>query len=295
MMDWEDLRYFSSLVRYRSLAAAARSLGVEHATVARRVASLERTLGLKLVDRRGRRLVVTADGERIAAVAERMESDAMAIRRLADGATMDISGEVTISAPPAFAASFLAEPLVALQREHPGIRVRLVNDARIASLDHREADVALRLSRPDEGDYTISRIGEVSFRLYASSRYLAATSHNEWQFVSYEAPLGDAPQNIHLKGIAGDRPVAFSSASIEMQRSLAAAGAGLALLPDFAVSPADGLVEVVYPRTPLRRDVWLVVHTDMRTAHAVRMVTDCLRDWFLRSCDEGSAHPRDRA
>ncbi|HEX4325915.1 MAG TPA: LysR family transcriptional regulator, partial [Burkholderiales bacterium] len=78
MNDWEDLRHFAALARDKSLSAAARRLGVDHATVARRVAALEESLKLKLVDRRPRAYVLTADGERIAALAARMEQEAYA-------------------------------------------------------------------------------------------------------------------------------------------------------------------------------------------------------------------------
>jgi DNA-binding transcriptional LysR family regulator len=129
-MDWEDLRHFAAFAASGSLSAAARRLGVEHATVARRIAALEMRLDLKLIDRRGRRLALTADGRRIAAVTDRMETDINAIDRIASGARSDLSGEVTISAPSAYAAAILATPLARLRKRHPDLRVRLLGEAR---------------------------------------------------------------------------------------------------------------------------------------------------------------------
>ena len=54
MFDWEDLRYFVVFAREKSLSSAARHLKVDHATIARRIATLESSLNLKLVDRRPR-------------------------------------------------------------------------------------------------------------------------------------------------------------------------------------------------------------------------------------------------
>lgn len=107
MADWENLRYFAALAQAGTLSGAARQLHVEHATIARRIAALETELNLKLVDRRGRRLSLTVDGERIAALVEHMEKDAQAIDRAAESARSELTGDVTISAPPALAAAML--------------------------------------------------------------------------------------------------------------------------------------------------------------------------------------------
>lgn len=93
------------------LSGAARALGVEHAT-SRQVAHLEREIGAKLIDRRGRQILLTAEGVRVAAIAERMSADAMTIGRGGIGADQTHVGEVRIGAPPAYAGAVLAPPLV---------------------------------------------------------------------------------------------------------------------------------------------------------------------------------------
>ena len=100
MFDWEDLRYFATFAREKSLSAAARHLKVDHATVARRIASLESALNLKLVDRRPRSYDLTANGERIAALGSKMEDEAFAVGRAAMAGQMGLTGEVSVSAPP---------------------------------------------------------------------------------------------------------------------------------------------------------------------------------------------------
>lgn len=110
-------------------------LAVEHATVARRIASLEDSLGVALVDRRGRRWTLTAEGERIAAIADKMEAEARAVQRAADGARSELSGTVTVSAPPALAAQRLTAPLVELQNRHPHLIIRIIGESRTSSLD----------------------------------------------------------------------------------------------------------------------------------------------------------------
>src|SRR5690242_11007596 len=130
MSDWEDIRHFVTLAREGTLSAAARTLGVDHATVARRVAALETSTGLKLVDRRPRTTTLTEDGKRIAAVAAPMEEAAFALGRTAQAAKGGVGGDVTISAPPNFASSVIAPQLVRLRRQHPDLRIKLIGEKR---------------------------------------------------------------------------------------------------------------------------------------------------------------------
>src|SRR5690348_1730449 len=103
MLDWNDLHHFVTLAREGTLSAAARTLGVDHATVARRVAALEAAMALKLVDRRARSYALTDDGKRIADIAAPMEDIAFAVERATQASQPGVSGEVSVSAPPSLA------------------------------------------------------------------------------------------------------------------------------------------------------------------------------------------------
>lgn len=277
MLDWENLRHLAALAKGGSLSAAARLLDVEHATVARRIAALETALSVRVVDRRGRKLLLTAEGARLASIAERMEREAMAAERLALS-SRDISGTVTLSAPPAYAAAALVVPLTRLQAEHPELTIEVIGEVRQASLERREADLAVRLDRPREGDLSIVRLGTVPFHLYASPGYVAATAAANWTFIGYgDELMRDSPQSRHLQILKGGRPVRFLANTAEMQVAAARAGAGVAILPDFMAGADTGLVVVGEEMAPLKREIWLVVHTDVRTAPAVRAVVDALK------------------
>lgn len=279
-MNWDDLRHFSALASAGSLSAAARLLGVEHATVARRIASLEEQLAIPLVDRRGRRWTLTPDGERIAAIADRMDSEARAVQRTADGARHELSGTVTISAPPALAVEILTAPLVELQRRHPRLTIRIIGEARTVSLDRGEAHIAIRLSRPEDGELTIAKLGTIDFRLYASPEYLAVTNEENWRFIGYDTPLTGALQQTAIEAFAGGRSFSFHASSLEIQQAAARAGAGIAALPDFMGMSDEGLVPVP-PNAPLiHRDIWLAVHLDLRRSAPVRAVSQRLREVF---------------
>ena len=285
-MNWDDLRHFSALASAGSLSAAARMLAVEHATVARRILSLEEYLGISLVDRRGRRWTLTAEGERIAAIADKMDAEARAIQRAADGARSELSGTVTISAPPALAVQTLTAALVDLQERHPRLTIRIIGESRTASLDRGEADIAIRLSRPEEGDLTITKLGEMDFRLYASPSYLAITAEENWRFIGYDGPLVRAPQQTAIEEFAKGRSFSFYASSLEIQQAAARAGAGIAALPDF-MGTSDAKLVPVFPNVRLiSRDIWLVVHSDLKRAAPVRAISLRLREVFAQTLNK---------
>lgn len=291
MLNWENLRYLGALAKGGSFSAAARMLGVEHATISRRVAALESELGIHVVDRRGRKLFLTTEGVRLARIAERMEHEAMAAERLAASSHREISGKITLSAPPAYSAAVLVTPLARLQAEYPQLTLEVIAESRKASLDRREADIAIRLDRPEQDDLSIVRLGTVTFAAYASPGYLSATDPNDWSFIGYaDEVMRETPLAQYLLTLAAGRPVRFLANTLELHRCAARAGVGIALLPDFLVDADPTLAIADEDTAPLCRDIWLVVHVDVRDAPAVRAVIDALKEAFglprLKSGDQ---------
>jgi DNA-binding transcriptional LysR family regulator len=280
MFDWEDLRYFVAFSQEQSLAKAARQLKVDHATVARRIASLEESLELKLVDRRPRAYVLTVDGERIAERGRRMQSESFAVERMSIAGQEVVSGEVVISAPPSTAGCVIAPNLGKLRVQHPAVRVRLIADVRNASLIRREADIAVRLSRPTEADIVARKIAVISFALYASPDYLASHVPADYEFIGYDDSMDGTVQQIWLDAQADSRPVVFRSNSLDVQASAARAGVGVAALPYFLGDWDEELAVVESTGAPFSREVWLSIHNDLRNAPAIRSVMQFLADCF---------------
>lgn len=278
-MDWENLRHFAAFATEGSLSGAARRLSVEHATVARRIAALEQELGLKLVDRRGRRLVLTTDGANVSETARRMEQEGEAIARLARAMRTNLTGEVTLSAPSAFTATRLAGPLAALSMRHPGLYIRLLGEARMAALEKREADIAIRLSRPQGDGLVAVRLGQMPFHLYAAPSYLDSTAEADWCFIGSAGAVAQAPQQIWLESQLRGRRISLASDHTEIQRAFAVKGSGVAILPEFEGDAAGAALLRARPQdgAPLSRDIWLVYHGDMKSAAPVQAVLEVLR------------------
>ncbi|MBZ6078774.1 LysR family transcriptional regulator [Microvirga puerhi] len=277
MFDWNDLRHFVALADDGSLSAAARRLGVEHATVARRVAALEAAVGAKLVDRRGGRYVLTGDGESVAHYARRMEAEAFAVERVLHARQQEIAVEISVSAPPVFATLLIAPRLPLLKQSHPRLRLRLLGQNRTVSLPRREADLALRLVRPNDPSLVARKAGSVSYGLYASRAYLTARAAEDYEFIAFDESLDDVPQQTWLKTMAGSRPIVFRTNDLSIQGAAAQAHAGVAALPAFQAE-ALGLVRAGPNGPSFFRDVWLTYHEDLRGNAAVAAVAAFLAD-----------------
>lgn len=286
MADWENLRHFAALAQAGTLSGAARQLHVEHATIARRIAALEAELNLKLVDRRGRRLSLTADGERIAALIEHMERGAQAINRAADGVRSEMTGQVTISAPPALAAAMLAQPLVALRKQHPKLRICILGETRQVSLERREADIAIRLNRPTDGDFIIVKLAELTFRLYASQAYLDQTSPENWAYIGYIESMDAASQQAALIRQMADGSLSFRATTLDIQHALAREGGGVAMLPTFMAKDDAALAPAMPDQPPVTRDAWLVWHADLNGSAAIRAVVKSIQEAFGKAFEK---------
>lgn len=148
-MNWDDTRIFLALSRTHSLRAAARSLGIDQATVGRRLNALESELGAKLFLRAKDGYLLTAAGETALAAARRMESAAMDLRTKIEGQDDSPSGLVRVTSTDSIAIDLLLPAVERLQQHWPNIRVDLEVSTQLLSLGRRQADIAFRNVRPE--------------------------------------------------------------------------------------------------------------------------------------------------
>jgi DNA-binding transcriptional LysR family regulator len=275
-MNWDDLKYFLALLRAGTLSAAARTLTTEHTTIARRIASLEEQLSVRLFERSARGFTLTPEGEAMVELAERIEQETFNIERLAQSRQSRLSGVVRITAPPTFASRFLAPRLVTLRRQHPGIEIELVGDSRSVSLSRREADIAIRLSRPQTPSIVARRLGTMAYGLYGERSYVVQTAEGAQELVGYDESLDHVPQQQWLRSICSNQRIVFRSNELAVLHEAAASGIGLAALPRFLGDEDERLVLVDRAKPPPGRELWLLVHPDLRRSPRIRAVIDHL-------------------
>jgi molybdate transport repressor ModE-like protein len=268
-LDWEDLRVFVALARAGSLSAAARELKVSHATVGRRIAALEETLGRPLFERRVDGYVLTAEGAGVLELAADMEERAQGILRRA-GQEAGLTGTVRLTAPEPFAERFLIPRLAALHRRHPGIILEVVSDPRSLSLARREADLAVRFARPQGGELVTRRLATLASGVYA------APGGDTSGWIGMDDSLAHLPEAKWLARHVGNERFVLRANTLTGLLAATRAGFGKALLSRWFAEEEGGLVALPPPAPPPVREAWLVVHPDLKEVPRVRVVIDAV-------------------
>jgi DNA-binding transcriptional LysR family regulator len=277
MLDWDDLRYFLALSRQGSLSAAAKSLRVAQSTVGRRLASLEASLGVRLLNRTPEGYVTTLAGQGVQEYAGRVEIEALALARNFGGRDINVAGLVRITCAETVADHILAQGLATLYLKHPEIMVELIPDPRELSLSRREADISVRLKQPTQHDLVVRRIGTIAFGLYASSDYLERVGAPSFKdgcadhyLVTQLEDIQDATQTGWLTDMAHRARVSMQTSSHEAAVSATIRGGGLACLARFRADRETALIRLSIPPPVPKAQIWLVVHRDTRQMPRIR-------------------------
>lgn len=280
-MNWDDARVFLAVCRESTLRGAARVLGVDQATVGRRITALEKSLSATLFLRTSEGYALTAVGEAALAAVEKMEHCALQLERQIQGLDDRLTGIVRVSTTDSMAIDFLIPAIARLHALHPDVRVQLDASTQILSLSKREADIAVRNTRPDNPDLIARRIARWPVGLFASQDYLDAhgvpepgSAFEGHDLVVYHPYLqGNKDMTLVSEPLGRGRIVSSLSSSLLVRRAIAA-GIGLGEMT-VNMGEREGLVRVWPERTrPVPYDVWLVTHADLRHTARVRAVID---------------------
>lgn len=283
--SWDDLRVLLAIRRTGSLLGAGRALGLSTSTVGRRVDALEAATGSRLVHRTQSGTELTPDAQRLVRLAEGFEHDLNALRR----DERLIARTIRVSVPVGMAAP-IARPLLAFQREHPGIDLELIGENRMADVAKREADIAVRLVPSASSVLVEKHVATLRFSLFSSTDYVRrhlperrlrrrdATAH---AFIGLDARWKHLPHEQWMASLGAERFV-FRSSAIEAIVEAVRQGMGLAALLEEDARHADLIriqTETAGPTQPL----YLVYHRDLRSAPhlraAVSAIEAALRDF----------------
>lgn len=280
MFDWDDLKLLLAAYRARSLGKAAQRLGVSVSTMSRRLEALEEQLGVVLFARTPDGLVPEAAAEEIVVHAMAAEVAAQRVDAASRAARLRTSEAVRIAAPPDFSKVVLTAILPRLFAAHPSASVELLEGVEVSDMSRRAADLAIRTTRPEQGDeLVLTRLREVAFAAFASERYLATLrpqiDPRALRWVVWSHP--GAARSDYLTRHLGDGQVALHCSDPTTARMAVLHGVGVGLLPRaFArLTPWLREVEVGLPPLPATT-LWLVGHRAVIDLPAVRRVWEFL-------------------
>jgi DNA-binding transcriptional LysR family regulator len=284
-MDWNLVRDFLAVARTGSLNRAAQKLGVNASTVGRRIEMLEKTLGLRLFQRSQTGYVLTDEGEGLIARAEMLEETGIAFERRAE-ASESVEGRVRLATAENLANFLVIPALPDFRAQHPKLTLEIVTDIRSVNLNRREADLALRLVRPTQGNVSVRRVGTMRSGLYGSVDYVRRRQVDSKardggrfdgdEFISWSEHYGDLPAAQWVDRVLQGRAPALVTSSLYAQLVAARAGLGLAVLPCFMADAEPALQNVPSDADAIAQEFWLAVHTDLAGSARVRAVADFL-------------------
>lgn len=279
--DWNRARAFLVTAEQGSLSAGAKALAMAQPTLGRQVAALEKELGLKLFERRGRGLVLTPSGAALVDHVRAMGEAAGRLSPAAAGRSQDIEGSVRLSASEVVATYRLPAIVAALREQFPAVDVSVIASNAASDLKGREADIAIRLFEPTQPDLIARRVGELVAHLYATPAYLRS--------IGNPSRMSDLQQARFIGSEANDEFIAMMKAeglllsarnfgpasdSRIVQWEMVKRGLGITVMPDFVGDGEPCVQRVGLPIDRLRGPMWLVAHGELRGSRRIRTVFD---------------------
>lgn len=279
-MDWDDLRIFLQLSRTRQMTSAGKALGVDDSTVGRRVARLEKRLGVALIERAGRRTAFTEQGEKLAEAVEEVES--IILRKIVGLGEdqMLVAGRVRVGAPEGFGVGYLAQKLAEMSASNERLETELVALPRTYSLATREVDIAITLERPSVGQVTLQKLTDYTLELYGTDRYFerrgkpsTMTELHRHTFSGYIPELLFTKElNFSKLNEGVEVAPSIRSTSVIAQVNAVLSGAAIGVLPRFLATAHDALKPLLENEFQLTRSYWISVHDDLRHLHRIQAV-----------------------
>ncbi|VBD35217.1 LysR family transcriptional regulator [Burkholderia pseudomallei] len=295
-IGWELYRSFLGVLREGSLSGAARALGLTQPTVGRHVAALEAALRVPLFTRSSSGLMPTDVALALRAHAEAMESTADALARAATSFGEDVRGVVRISASDVVGVEVLPPIVARLRQRHPALTIELALTNCVQDLLRREADIAVRMTRPGQTQLIARHIGGIELGLHAHRDYLArcGTPRDAGELVRH-ALIGHDRPTAFIRQIAKSFPgfdrgaFALRTDSDLAQLALIRCGAGIGACQAALAKRDPALVRVLPKAFAGRLDMWVTMHEDLRGSPRCRAAFDALAEGLDAYVDEQRA------
>ncbi|NOQ88416.1 MAG: LysR family transcriptional regulator [Gammaproteobacteria bacterium] len=296
-MNWDGFRYFTAAAEVGSLSAAAKMLDSNQSTVGRHIDALESALGIKLFQRSVKGLSLTEQGQAIYEQSQQIKNSIVKIQRVVQGGEATASGTVRLSLPEGLGQEVLIPALDKFYQQYPNVKLIFNVSATTANLTQGEADVAVRLFRPEESDLVIKYLGEMKLSLYASESYKEKyglpkqlRDIRKHKVITYGDQLSILPENQWLLNHSDEALRILCSDSTVTRFKATVSGVGLSVQPEVLGQTNAKLIRLFKSVKLPAHKVWLVYHEDVRHISRIRAVVDfisnCLVDEFNEAGNE---------
>lgn len=300
MFDWNDLKAFLAVARGGSTLSAAKALGVNQTTVARRLESLEAAVGVRLFERGQSGSRLTEAGGDLLDEAEKVERAAKAFGNRAQAHQRGTAGTIKLTCSELLANTWITPALGHFRRQYPEVQVEMVITDEPLDIEAGEADLAIRSGRAlPPSDLVARKIAEYDFALYCSRDYaaraetpLSVEALKDHDLISCDTPQGLLPGVAWMLRQAGDKPPAHTSNSLTNLTHAVQAGLGVAPLGRLLADADPGLVRVSETIEEARAASWIVTRRELKDTPRIRAFIDFLVPHVQADLEAREAHIR---
>jgi DNA-binding transcriptional LysR family regulator len=275
-VNWDDLRIVAAVRDAGTYAGASARLRIDETTVGRRLQRIERALGgVRLFEAIDGSRKPTAQCETVLAHVQAIAAHVAEIGKIGDSLP-GVSGRFRIATTNAIAEEVLSPRASLLLMANPGIALRFLTSSDNVKFSRWQADLAIRLRKPDKGDFTISKLGEL--RLYLIEP--AAGPDIEPAICAYPDELGPIPESQFLRAKGMQERARCVTDNARVVRTLVASHQAIGILPEYLCGELLADRRLRATLLPRRRDIWLLVQNHLKRDPAARVVIDWVRDAF---------------
>ena len=287
-LDWDDLRFFLAVSERGSISGAAKLLNVNHSTVLRRLASLEKRLDARLFERLPDGYGMTAQGEEMRNQLRGLRDQIETAQRRLSGRDLGLYGAIRITTTDTLMHGLLIPYLAEFRALNSAIQMEIAINNTFLSLTRREADVAVRPSNVIPENLVGRRVGRLRSAIYASKGYLKKNEKKkEWAAHDWVAPDEALSHLAQTKWMREKIPEVRIAVQVDTLLGMVAAvrnGMGLGLLLCFLADDEKDLVRLAEPAAELDTDLWILTHPALKGVARIKALTDFLYD-KLRASD----------
>lgn len=282
-LDWEHLRTFLAVLREGGLSQAARNRGLSQPTAGRHIDALEEALGASLFTRSRNGMTPTTEALRLAPHAEAMANAAAALRRAASSDEAEVRGTIRLTASDIVVQEVLPPILTAFAGEYPDVDLEVVSSNAELNLLTREADIAVRMIRPEQQAIIARKVGVSRIGLYAHRRYVelhglprTLAELQARRIIGYDRnPMAlRMTEGIGLK-VTADL-FSFRCDSEPAQLAMLRAGYGIGGMQAPLAEQDPDMIPVLPEMLSFDMEMWLAMHERLRNSLVMRLLINHL-------------------
>jgi DNA-binding transcriptional LysR family regulator len=275
IMNWDDLRIIQAVRHKGSYTGAAATLRIDETTVSRRLARIERALGVTLFEPVDGVRKPTANCEQVASHIQAIARHVAEIGNVGNETTGP-AGRFRVASINSIAEEVLAPGLASLLTTNPGLTIELLTSSEKVNFSRWEADLAVRLLKPERGDFTIQKLADTQLYFFEPADSIDGQS----VACCYPEQLDRSPETEFLRSRGLQSAARCITDNARVIRNLIRARSAVGILPDYLCGDLLADPRLRATLVPRRRDTWLLIQSHLKGNSAARIVIDWIRERF---------------